>query len=172
MRLVHDNEIPFGLKNFVVLIELAANSFRAAQVLNRGEVHEIFFAINAAVLIKVSIICSVEDFIKVLVPAGVDNGAMRDDYGFGEVHKADDFEGAKGLTEAHFSIPQKFIAALKVFDGLAYGVFLFGAENNFFANAFNRNELLALLDGGDSFNRVLQIDFEPFAPRATFNFGR
>ena len=50
MRLVDDDKIPIGFKNFFVLVELPADDFGAAQVLNGNEVHEIFFGVEFVVL--------------------------------------------------------------------------------------------------------------------------
>ena len=88
---------------------------------------------NAGVFVEIFIAGAVENFFEVVIPIGVDNRAVGDDYSFSEFHLANDFEGAKGLPETHFSIPEEFIAVLEVVDGFADGGVLFGAENNFVA---------------------------------------
>ena len=173
VRLVDDNQIPLRLKGGVILIELTADGLGAAQVLHRGKVNELPAVteqiFKRTAFVAVNVIGAAENLVEVVVPARVDYGAMRDDNRLVKAHAADDLQGAKRLTKSHLSIPEKIFAALlEVFDGFIYGGLLFGAENYIFANTLNRNELLALLDGGDSFNGVLQIDFEPLATFGTF----
>ena len=167
VRIVNDDKIPVGIKNFHVLIECAADNFRAAQVLNRNEVEEIFTAGNIVVLAEKSIIGTLKNFVEVFLPTAIYNGSVRENNRLGKFHHVSDFQRAESFAESHFGIPEKFFAGLEIIDGLIDGVDLFGAEviiRKFFGLGFTPAAL-------NSFNGILdgvEVDFKPFAPPGIF----
>ncbi len=92
---------------------------------------------------------------------------MGDDERASEAALADHLERAKGFSEAHFGVPQKFfrLGALKNFDGGIDGGVLFGTEKNFFdvGGGETRQIFSAAFDGVDGGERGGEIDFKPFA---------
>ena len=175
MGFVDDDAIPFGFEDGGIFIERAfiVDGLRAAQVLHRGEVNEISAVVEQmfkrTALVAVNVIGAAENFIEVVVPASVDNGAVRNDYSFPKIHLLSDFKGAECLAETHFSVPEKFVSGLEVGNGFVNGVVLFGAEDNFFAEIFfDVEKFLAQLDGGDCAFSSFQVNAEPFAPASIF----
>lgn len=163
-------------KNFVVLIELAADGFGVAQVLHRAEVNDIFLdAFKVIALVEVDKIRrGAENFIEVIIPARVDNGAMSKNNRLSEVHTADDFEGARRLSETHFGMPEKFFARLEIINGAPDSLFLFVAENyfgNYFASLHARKILPAELDGFNRANCRGEVNLKPFAGGGAFELN-
>ena len=142
--------------------------------MNRNKVDEIFTACEQ--IFNRRFFCAVnkirfiaENFVEVFIPADIDNGAVRDDYGFFEVKELSDLQGAESFAETHFSIPEKIVVPFKIFDGNVNCVELFGTEiiiRKFFGNNFAS----AVLDDFNSFNRLIEVNFKPFATGRAFEF--
>lgn len=139
--LVDNEAVPTGGKGVVVLVELAPDELRAAQVLHGGEVDEasaspgvlLQFGESLALALRAvapSVVVG-EDFAEVGEPPVVDHRPVGHYYGAAEAHLADRPQRAERLAEAHLGVPEHLPAAgLEPLDGLADGGLLLGAEDN------------------------------------------
>ena len=133
----------------------AANALRAAQILDRGKINEIFAAlvepsqiqlvllVDALIIVHIigrgifyhkriilSILACSEYLAKILAPAATNHGAMRYDNNTSEGRTAHNFKRSQSLAKAHFGIPQHFALLFEAFQRLYNGILLLLTESN------------------------------------------
>ena len=141
MRLVHDNQVPRCGEHLIVLVEVAADKFRAAQVLHGGEI-DIMQSLNLCPALKIcmaftvvlgavgKVVAVIEYLAEVLEPSAVHHGAVGQDERPPEIHVLDHLQGREGLAETHLGVPEHLVAFPELPFRLLNGFPLFGAEHN------------------------------------------
>ena len=120
MRLVHNDQVPSGGKDLVVLVKFAAHLLGAAHILHRGEIY-IFLSLGSEPLERgkaltlaartvVPVGTVVKGLAKIFEPTLIHRGAMRDDNRAAYPHLPGYTQGAEGLTKTHLCIPEHLIA--------------------------------------------------------------
>lgn len=117
----------------------------------------------------------IEYFFKVLIPSGIDHGAMRDNEGASGTHLAHHLQRREGFAETHLAVPKHFALPLAFVLGemlhrLVDGFALFGAKDDggglVLRLLLGKETAAPLLGGGNGIFHGGQIRLEPFFAEA------
>ena len=197
MGFVNDDKIPVQVKYRVVFIEFPADTFGAAQILNRCKIEEIgavfIKPFDFQIVFKVDLFivgisgvvgfqfkgiimlgrARIKDFCKIRAPSVTDDRTMRNNDHAAILRTAHDFKGCQRFAKTHFGIPQHFVLFFERFDGLFDRCLLLITEIDFCNRLPVRGFLgcgkrgLALLYGEDRSNCHINRRGKPFLARCS-----
>ena len=178
MGLIHDNQIPVQREDSIVFVELAANSGRTTQILNRCKIDKLFAAVqqifdgSPVALGAVGVIIGViEDFLKILIPAIVHHRAVRHNNVLGKARLLNHLKGRKGFAETHLCVPEHSASRFELLQRFLDGFFLLRAEHDGSkpCTCPHAGQVrLAFLYRFDCFQDGGQIDLKPFSAGGVF----